>query len=122
MGHSRPLFFIFVLLQLVENLVYKTLPMIGFELRISGVRSNSFINWATTTVQASQTYVHQGPSGAKVLVIELLIGNHVWNSSRKSSFESYEPKLEISNKKAQGMKFDTILTRHRFLLTGWTFD
>ena len=76
----------------------------GFELRISGVRSNSFINWATTTVQASQTYVHRCPSGAKVLFIEGLMGNHVCNSSRKPNFESYEPKFEISNKNVESMK------------------
>ena len=43
---SLPLFFIFVfsLLQLVENLDCKTLPMTGFEPRVSGVRSDRSTN------------------------------------------------------------------------------
>ena len=41
-GHSRPLFFIFV--YSVIQLVHKILPMTGFELRISGVESDRSTN------------------------------------------------------------------------------
>ena len=51
MGHWRPLFLYFRLFNTVESKQYsiKTLPMSGFELRTSGVRSDHFANWATTT-------------------------------------------------------------------------
>ena len=43
-------FFIFIFsIQLTANVQYKCLPMSGFELRTSGIRSNHSTNWATTT-------------------------------------------------------------------------
>ena len=54
MGHSRPLFLIFVFsIQLTEgkqlNARCKSLTITGFELGTSGVRSDCSTNWATTT-------------------------------------------------------------------------
>ena len=51
MGHSRPLFLYFWLFNTAEikqiNVRYKSLPMTGFEPRISGIRSDCPTNWAT---------------------------------------------------------------------------
>ena len=47
MGHSRPLLLYFRLFAL--HLVDKILAMVGFEPRISGVRSDRSTNWATNT-------------------------------------------------------------------------
>ena len=53
-GHSRPLFFIFVFsIQLTVNVQCKCLLMTGFELRTFGIGSNRSTNWATTTVPTS---------------------------------------------------------------------
>ena len=43
-GHSRHLFLYFRLFYINVQLVDKVLPMLGFELRISGVGSNSSTN------------------------------------------------------------------------------
>ena len=51
MGQSGPFFFIFVFS--IVQLIDKILPMSGFELQISGVRSNRSTNWATTTALVS---------------------------------------------------------------------
>ena len=48
MGLSRPLFLYFHLFYIVQ-LTDKFLPMLEFELRISGVRSDRSANCATTT-------------------------------------------------------------------------
>ena len=49
MVHSRPIFFIFVFS--IVQLVDKISPMPGFEPWISGIRSDRFSKWATTTAQ-----------------------------------------------------------------------
>ena len=51
MVHSRPLFLHFCLFNPVDSkqcLIY-ILPMTGFEPRTSGVGTDRFANWATTT-------------------------------------------------------------------------
>ena len=50
MGLIQPLFLYFRLFYIIQ-LTDKFLPMLGFELRISGVRSNRSANCATTTAQ-----------------------------------------------------------------------
>ena len=45
--HSRPLCLFYLNVQLID----KILLMVGFEPGISGVRSNRFTNWATTTAR-----------------------------------------------------------------------
>ena len=52
MVHSRPLFPHFHLFYLNVQLVDKILPMLGFELQISGVGSDHSINWAATIAHA----------------------------------------------------------------------
>ena len=56
MGHSRPLFIIFVFSigQLGDKII---MPMSGFELQISGVRSDRFPNLATTTAKQLHSYL-----------------------------------------------------------------
>ena len=51
MGHSRPPFYLFSSFQYSWQFTMfnKTFPMMRFEPRTSGVGSNSFANWATTT-------------------------------------------------------------------------
>ena len=44
MGHSRPLFLYFRLVNLNAQLVDKILPMLGFELQISGIGSERSTN------------------------------------------------------------------------------
>ena len=55
MGHSRPLFLYFRLFNTVDSkqMLDKSLPMTGFEPRISGVGGDRSTNWATTTAQLS---------------------------------------------------------------------
>ena len=51
MGHSQPLFLCFCLFYFNAQLVDKILLMLGFEPRVSGVRSDRSTNWATTTAR-----------------------------------------------------------------------
>ena len=51
MGHSQPLFLCFCLFYFNAQLVDKILLMLGFDPRVSGVRSDRSTNWATTTAR-----------------------------------------------------------------------
>ena len=58
MGHTKPIFlFIYVYSTVIstvnsKKVCYENLPVIVFESRISGIGSNPYANWATTTAQA----------------------------------------------------------------------
>ena len=62
-GHSQPLFFVFYILQLV----YKILPMSGFEPRISGVGCDRSTNWATNIPHFS---INVGNSSLLIISLE----------------------------------------------------
>ena len=80
MGYSRPLFLYFRLLNTVESQQHliKTLPISGLEPRTSGVGSNHFAKWATTTALTGQSY-----SG----IILAVAG---WNESNRSLILIYK--------------------------------
>ena len=56
MGNSRPLFLYFHLFFLNVQLVDKIVLTLGFEPRISDVRSDRSTNWAITTAQAIKNF------------------------------------------------------------------